>query len=170
MEPISVKITGRYDSLEFYGDDTIESVRQLIALAVESHPDRLFLEAATTLPGDYYSSNPKNWTDLFLRLARGEEKVSIEALNTYITQTRPGSGMTTREITREDWEAHDEELAPLFKPDVDSFVEWRIVGVGLSAVLPFLPKTFNSQQILFPYQSRKVYGKRFIHILLPKSE
>ena len=140
MEPISVKVAGRYDSLEFYGDDTIESVRQLVALAVESHPDRLYIEVAATLPGDYYSSNPKNWTDLFLRLARGEEKISIEAMNTYLTQIRVGTGMTAREITKEEWEAHDDDLAPIFAPNVESFVEWRILGVASSAVLPVPPK------------------------------
>jgi hypothetical protein len=148
MEPISLKIG--YNSIEFYGDDTIDSVRQLIALNVDSHPDRLFLEVATTLPGDYYSSNPKNWTDLFLRLARGGDKVSIEALNTYLTQIRPGTGMSPREITKEEWEAHDDDLAPIFKPDIDSFVEWRILGVPLSAILPIPPKEVQLPASLIP--------------------
>ena len=148
MEPLSVRIG--YSSVEFYPDDTIDSVRQLIALNVDSHPDRLFLEVATTLPGDYYSSNPKKWTDLFLRLARGGDKVSIEALNTYLTQIRPGTGMTAREISKEEWEAHDDDLAPIFAPDVDSFIEWRIVGVGMSVILPVPPKEVSLPASLLP--------------------
>ena len=137
---MELRLSGRYDSVQVYGDDTIETVRQRIALAVDSHPDRLYLEVATTLPGEYYSSNPKNWTDLFLRLARGEDTIGIEALTTYLTQIRPGSGMTAREITKEEWESREEFLAPILSPDVKTFTEWRILGVPLSPVLPVPPK------------------------------
>lgn len=148
MEPISVRLG--YRSLEFYGDDTIDAVRQLVALDVNSHPDRLFLEVAATLPGEYYSSNPKNWTDLFLRLARGANKISVEAMNTYLTQTRPGTGMSPREFTREEWEAHGDELTPIFAPDVETFTEWRILGVQTSVVLPVPPKDVEVPAKLVP--------------------
>ncbi len=150
MEPISVSIAGRYGSIELYGDDTIETVRQRIALAVDSHPDRLYIEVATTLPGDYYSSNPKNWTDLFLRLARGDDIIRLEAMNSYLTSIRVGTGMSAREIAREEWDAHGDELAPLFRPDVETFSEWRILGVPLSMTLPIPPKDIQLQSAQIP--------------------
>ena len=145
-----MKIAGKFGSLDFYGDDTIDAVRQLVALVVDSHPERLFLEVAATLPGNYYSSNPRNWTDLFLRLARGGDRVSVEAMNTYLTQTRPGTGMSAREITKEEWEAHDDDLAPILTPEVDSFVEWRLLGVPMSVVLPVPPKEIPLPASLVP--------------------
>jgi hypothetical protein len=65
----TVPISGTATSVTFFEDDTIETVRQSIALAVNSHPDRLFIEVKANLPKDYYATNPKNWTDLFLRLS-----------------------------------------------------------------------------------------------------
>lgn len=52
--------------VSFYPDDTIEMVRQLLALKEESHPDRMFVEVRVQLPADHYSSNPLNWTALFI--------------------------------------------------------------------------------------------------------
>jgi len=124
----TVPISGTATSVTFFEDDTIETVRQSIALAVNSHPDRLFIEVKANLPKDYYATNPKNWTDLFLRLSFDGMKIPSANLKTYVTQIRPGAGVVAQDLTRDQWEDHAEVLKPIFDPDTD-FDEWRVLGV-----------------------------------------
>ena len=137
----TVSISGSLQSVTFFEDDTIETVRQTIALAVNSHPDRLFLEVKALLPKDYYATNPKNWTDLFLRLSFDGLTIPSANLKVYIDQIRPGSGVPARDITKDEWEGSPEDLRPIFDPDTD-FVEWRILGVEdvKSFCLPLPPQ------------------------------
>ena len=139
MQTIPISGTGR--SVSFYPDDTIELVRQSIALVAGTHPDRLFMEVKETLPKDYYSTNPKHWSELFFRMSYDGERIRPEVLKTYVTQKRPGVTLVEREVTKEEWEAYDEALKPIFDPDTD-FDEWRILGVDptRSFVLPLPPK------------------------------
>jgi hypothetical protein len=136
----TVPISGTATSVTFFEDDTIETVRQSVALAVNSHPDRLFIEVNATLPKDYYATNPKNWTDLFLRLSFDGMSIPAANLKTYVSQTRPGAGIAAQDITRDQWEDHAEVLKPLFDPDTD-FQEWRVLGVedAKSFCLPLPP-------------------------------
>jgi hypothetical protein len=138
----TVPLEGTMQSVTFFEDDTIETVRQTIALAVTSHPDRLFLEVKATLPRDYYSSNPSHWTDLFFRLAADRETIPAAMVTVYTTQIRPGAAMAARDITRSQWEERGEELAPLYDP-AEAFGEWRILGVesSKSFCLPLPPST-----------------------------
>lgn len=124
----TVPITGTATSVTFFEDDTIETVRQSVALAVNSHPDRLFLEVKANLPKEYYATNPKHWTDLFLRLSFDGMTIPMSSLKTYVTQTRPSAGIVPQDVTREQWEDHIDLLKPLFDPDTD-FDEWRVLGV-----------------------------------------
>ena len=124
----TVPIAGTGTSVTFFEDDTIETVRQTVALAVNSHPDRLFIEVNATLPKEYYATNPKNWTDLFLRLSFDGMSIPAANLKTYVTQTRPGAGVAPQDLTRDQWEEHIDALKPLFDPDTD-FQEWRVLGV-----------------------------------------
>jgi hypothetical protein len=124
----TLPISGTATSVTFFEDDTIETVRQTVALAVNSHPDRLFVEVKATLPKDYYATNPKHWTDLFLRLSFDGMTIPLTSLKTYVTQTRPSAGVVAQAVTREQWEAHEEVLKPIYDPDTD-FEEWRILGV-----------------------------------------
>jgi hypothetical protein len=55
---ITLPLEGTLSSVSFYPDDTIETVSRWIALGLETHPTRMFTEVFTTLPSDYYSSNP----------------------------------------------------------------------------------------------------------------
>jgi hypothetical protein len=137
----TVPISGSLQSVSFFEDDTIETVRQRIALAVNSHPDRLFLEAKTSLPKDFYATNPMHWTNLFLRLSFDGLSVTAAQMKVYLTQTRPGTGVPERDMTRDDWEEMPEDLRPLFDPDTD-FFEWRVLGVdeAKSFVLPLPPQ------------------------------
>jgi hypothetical protein len=142
----TVPISGTLQSVTFFEDDTIETVRQLVALAMGSHPDRLFMEVKTSLPKDYYATNPLHWTNLFLRLSLDGKRITAENLKTYIKQTRPTAGILEKEITREQWEDHDEYLQSLFSPDTD-FEEWRVLGVEevKSFVLPLPPRDLPLQ-------------------------
>jgi hypothetical protein len=136
----TIPVSGTGTSVTFFEDDTIETVRQTVALAVNSHPDRLFIEVKATLPKEYYATNPKHWTDLFLRLSFDGMTIPSANLRTYVEQTRPGAGVAAQDVTRDQWEEHAEVLRPLFDPDTD-FEEWRVLGVDdpKSFCLPLPP-------------------------------
>ncbi len=137
----TVPVSGSLQSVSFFEDDTIETVRQTVALAVNSHPDRLFIEVKAELPKEYYATNPKNWSDLFFRLSFDGMTIPAASLKTYIDQVRPGSGVAARDVTKDEWEEVPDDLRPIFDPDTD-FVEWRILGVDdiKSFVLPLPPQ------------------------------
>jgi hypothetical protein len=137
----TIPVFGTYGSVTFFKDDTIEIVRQHLALLLETHPDRMFVECRTSLPANYYSSNPKNWTDLFFRMSRDGEKITAETLKTYLNQVRVGTGVVGREVSKEEWEAKTEYLEPLFNSEFD-FEEWRLFGVeeAKSTILPLPPQ------------------------------
>ena len=143
----TVPIVGTARSVSFFPDDSVETVRQLIALAVNSHPDRLFLEVYASLPKDYYATNPLHWSNLFLRLSFDGKKILQETLRGYLESIRPGTGITAREITRDEWEDHPEDLQPLFDPDTD-FQEFRVLGTDEvhSFALPLPPKDLPGLQ------------------------
>jgi hypothetical protein len=124
----TVPLSGTGTSVTFFEDDTIETVRQTTALAANSHPDRLFIEVKATLPKEYYATNPKHWTDLFLRLSFDGMTIPSASLKTYVTQCRPSAGVVAQDLTREQWEDRVDVLKPLYDPDTD-FEEWRILGV-----------------------------------------
>lgn len=136
----TLSLSGTLQSVSFFEDDTIETVRQWTALAMGSHPDRLFIELKATLPKDYYSTNPVHWTNLFLRLSLDGQSISAERLKLYLTQIRMGTGVTERAVTRDEWESHEEFLRPVYDPSSD-FDEWRLLGVDEvhSFVMPVPP-------------------------------
>ena len=137
----TVPIAGTLKSVSFFEDDTIETVRQLIALAVGSHPDRLFLEVKGSFPKETYATSPTAWTNLFFRMSYDGKRILPEVLKTYTTETRVGLGLPPMEVGQEDWESHIETLQPIFNPSSD-FEEWRILGVpeAQSFVLPLPPR------------------------------
>jgi hypothetical protein len=49
----TLSLSGTLQSVSFFEDDTIETVRQWTALAMGSHPDRLFIELKAPLPKEY---------------------------------------------------------------------------------------------------------------------
>jgi hypothetical protein len=139
----TIPITGTHSSVSFFEDDTIETVRQHVALVVNSHPDRLFLEALTTLPEDYYSTNPKHWMALFFRLSYDGKVIRAKTMETYLNQTRVGTGVSPRDIEKDDWNMRPlaDDLQTLFNPGA-SFQEWRVLGVedGKSIAMPLPPQ------------------------------
>lgn len=137
----TLTITGTMKSVSFYEDDTIDTIRNLIGLQLNSHPDRMFIEIRQSFPADYYSSNPKNWSDLFFRLSLDGKTIQPDSLKTYLTQIRLNTGVVEKLITKDEWEGHDEYLQSIYAPE-SSFDEWRIFGVASdkSFVLPLPPK------------------------------
>jgi hypothetical protein len=134
----TVPINGTFMSgISYLGDDTVEAVRQLIALEVNSHPDRLFIEVNEEVPANWYL-NPKNWTALFFRLSYGSGTISLKQMETYLTSIIEPSGVEPREIDRDEWEEKPEWLRPLFDRK-DSFKEWRILGANTFAIMPIPP-------------------------------
>ena len=146
-------IAGTASSIGFFEDDILESVRQHLALAVQSHPDRLFLEVQESFPPDYYHDT-RNWECLFLRMSLDGKVVNPELFKTYITQTRtiPMEQPTTA-LTHEEWMTKPSFLEPIYMPD-SAFLEWRILGVPgrKSLILPLPPRDVQvpSQQIPLP--------------------
>lgn len=137
----TVPLSETLQTVSFYPDDTVETVSRWIAAAAESHPARLFLEANTVLPKDYYSSNPKAWSELFFRLSYDGESVNPDALRTYLAGRVPAAQVAIRAIPKEEWDLHGGDLETLFASK-DAIHEWRIVGVPAdeSLVLPLPPR------------------------------
>lgn len=149
----TIPVSGTIQPVSFYEDDTIDTVRQIVALHVNSHPDRLFLEIKTTFPKEYYATNPVHWTNLFLRLSLDGKRITQDRMKVYLDQIRVGTGVSARDITREEWEDHTEDLQPLYDPPTD-FEEWRILGVDEvhSFVMPIPPKDI----VALPAASRPI--------------
>ena len=137
----TLTIAGTMKSVSFYEDDTIDTIRTLIGLELNIHPDRLFLEIKQSLPANYYSSNPKRWSDLFFRMSYDGKTIQPDTLKSYLTQIRLNTGLVEKQLTKEEWEAHDEYLQPLYAPESD-FDEWRVFGVpdAKSFVMPLPPR------------------------------
>lgn len=149
----SLSISG----VSFYPDDTVEVVRQLLALKEESHPDRMFIELRVQLDSDHYSSNPKHWTELFHRLSTDGKMVSEAAMRIYVTQIRPEPAVAPRAVSLDEWERHPEDLEALRTSDAP-FTEWRVFGVPEeeSMILALPPRDTNipSARIPIPHKQR----------------
>jgi len=154
---MELPLEGSSTILSFFPDDTIETVRQHVALAKNTHPDRLFIQVQVELPKDYYLSNPKRWMDLFFRMSYGKNLIKKEILEAYVSYIRLGTGVSPRDVTLEDWKSVEEFLIPLFDPPSD-FKEWRILGVAeeKSVILPIPAKELNLPEAFRPIPSRQV--------------
>jgi hypothetical protein len=125
---------------------------------MKTHPDKLFIEIQVELPKDYYLNNPKRWSDLFFRMSYGKNIIKKEILEAYLSYIRLGTGVSPRDVTREEWESEtkDDFLIPLFKPDSD-FKEWRILGVAedKSVILPIPVQEVSLPEAFRPVPSRQ---------------
>lgn len=115
-------------SIQYFEDDTVEAVLQQIAIQMETHPDRLFVLCRTQFPREYYSSHPLRWMNLFRRIAKDKSRATAEEMALYLTDVRPGTGMTPRAVSLEEWESPGEELDTLRHPP-GPIVEYRVLGV-----------------------------------------
>ena len=125
--------------VSFFPDDTIETVRQHIAIAADTHPDRLFILVGITRPANYYSQDPRNWEALYNRLSYGGTSILRPAFSTYQTQYRnPPTSLEFVEYGREEWMAVPDALKPIYSPS-EQFTEYYVFGTqeGISYVMPF---------------------------------
>jgi len=154
---MKLPLEGSSTILSFFPDDTIETVRQHVAVEKKTHPDRLFIQVQVELPKDYYSSNPKRWMDLFFRMSYGKNTIKKEILEAYVSYVRLGTGVSARDVSQEDWKSVEEFLVPLFDPPSD-FREWRILGVpeDKSVILPVPVKEVNLPEAFRPVPKRQV--------------
>lgn len=129
-------------TVSFFEDDTLDIVRQHIALAVNSYPTRLYVEAHISLPTDYYA-DPRHWEALFLRVSLNGTRVDKELFKVYLEQVR-GLGSIEPPATREEWMARPSSLESVFSPGAP-FLEWRQFGIAddRCIVLPLPPKDIN---------------------------
>lgn len=128
-------------TVTFFDDDTIEIVRQRIAIAVNSHPNRVCIFANVNRPVDYYSSNSKNWETLFHRLSYGTNSLLPEALDVYNKQREPSRDVQLEsEVGRHDWMDVIDGLEPLLTSS-EPFTETVLFGVEdvLTFVIPIDP-------------------------------
>jgi len=153
---MELPLAGSSTILSFFPDDTIETIRQHVALAKNTHPDRLFIQVQLEFPKDYYSTNPKRWMDLFFRMSYGKNLIKKDTLDAYVSHVRTGTGVAARDVTREEWEAKEPYLLPIFDPSSD-FKEWRILGVpeDKSVILPIPAKDVVIPEAYRPVPKRQ---------------
>lgn len=129
--------------ISFFEDDTINIIRQRIAIALNTHPDRLFILLSLKLDHDYYQKDPRRWEALFNRLSYNQQPITDVALQEYVTNYRtPAISLKATEYDKTDWISNVEELEEIYSP-TQPFSEYRIFGVEepQSYILPF---QFNS--------------------------
>ena len=139
----SVPVAGTGSSVTFFEDDSLETVRQHIAILKNSHPDRLFIEVHVQIPEEYYE-DPRNWDALFLRMSTDGVRLNTELFKYYLEHIRPGTGVKEHTWSREDWNSKPDALSDLYSPGA-GFSEWRVFGVisERSLVMPLPPKELS---------------------------
>ena len=127
----------------------IETVRQQIGIALDTHPNRLFVLVGVKLPKDYYMKDPRRWEALFDRISYNGQPIQKDQFLEYQRQYRsPSTSIPFESYDRADWLAVPENLSKLFMPAED-FVEYRILGVeeARSYILPLIVKDQTSAKI-----------------------
>ena len=136
-------------NVSFFEDDMIETVRQQIGSALDTHPNRLFVLVGVKLPKDYYMKDPRRWEALFDRISYNGQPIQKDQFLEYQRQYRsPSTSIPFESYDRADWLSVPENLSKLFMPAED-FVEYRILGVeeARSYILPLIVKDQTSAKI-----------------------
>jgi hypothetical protein len=115
--------------VNFFEDDSIQTVREQAAKSVNSHPDRMFIKVSLKLPKDHYTNDIRNWEALFDRLSYHSEKIEKTLFDEYQKNYRfPNTAVRYEEYDRTQWMEFPESLKPIFMPD-GIFSEYRTLGV-----------------------------------------
>jgi len=136
-------------NISIFEDDMIETVRQQIGVALDTHPNRLLILAGIKLPKDYYTKDPRRWEALFNRISFNGQPIQKEQFDEYQKQYRsPALSIQFQQFDRSDWMNIPESLAKMYLPDED-FIEYRILGVEevKSYILPLIVKNQFSSKI-----------------------
>lgn len=130
-------------NISYFEDDTINVVRQQIAIALDTHPDRLFILVSLKLSHDYYQKDPRRWEALFNRLSYNQQPVTDVALQEYLTNYRsPNISLQSSEYDKAEWMSSPDSLEEIHSP-TQPFTEYRIFGVEEPQSY-ILPVQFNS--------------------------
>ena len=130
-------------NISYFDDDTIDTVRHHIAIAMNTHPDRLFIMVSLKLKHDYYEKDPRRWEDLFDRLSYNGNPIEKESFQEYQLQYRsPETNISYSPYDRSEWMMKPESLAEFHTPTRE-FTELRIFGVEEKKSY-ILPLEFNS--------------------------
>lgn len=136
-------------NISIFEDDMIETVRQQIGIALDTHPDRLLILVGVKLPKDYYVKDPRRWEALFHRLSFNGQPIKKEQFQEYQKQYRvPALSIPFESYNLLDWLDVPESLAKLHNAAED-FTEYRILGVDevRSYILPLVVKDQFSSKI-----------------------
>jgi hypothetical protein len=132
----------RYE-ISYFEDDTINVIRQRIGIALNTHPDRLFILVSLKLDHDYYQKDPRRWEALFNRLSYNKQPITDVAFQEYLTTYRsPPLSLRSTEFDETNWMDKPEELEEIHSP-TQAFSEYRIFGVEEQQSY-ILPLQFNS--------------------------
>jgi hypothetical protein len=126
-------------SVSFFEDDNIETVREQLAKSANSHHDRMFILVSIKFAEDYYTADPRNWNNLFNRLSYNGRTIEKSTFDEYQTNYRfPNTRVIHKSYDIEEWMSYPPELKPIFAP-TNVFAEYRILGVAekKSFILPF---------------------------------
>jgi hypothetical protein len=142
--------TGTKYNVSFFDDDTVETVRQKIAISADTHPDRLFILVGLKLDPNYYQVDPRRWEALFERLSYTKQTFQNTVYQEYQTKYRiPQSELPFEEQIKEEWMTQENE-------NISPFTEFRIFGVPEknSFILPRepneLPNVIPSARLPIP--------------------
>jgi len=115
--------------VNFFEDDSIETVREQAAKSVNSHPDRMFILVSLKLPKDHYTNDIRNWEHLFDRLSYHGDKIEKSLFDEYQKNYRfPNTSVRFEEYDRSQWMDFPDSLKNIFNPD-SIFSEYRTLGV-----------------------------------------
>ena len=138
--------TNQRSFVEFFDDDTIDTVRQQIGKTLNTHPDRLMILVRLDRPKDYYR-NPVHWEALFNRLSFTEKTIEKTPFSEYQTFTRsPATSIVWEEIDRSEWMEVPESVKDLHE---GSFSEYMIFGVPEEKSF-ILPRKYDSLAFKIP--------------------
>ena len=159
--PVVNRVAGRSTNVSFFQDDTIDTVRNKIGMAVGIHPDSLRIYASTELPGDYYENDPRKRASLFLRLSVTGKPIPAAMLQFYNMSRDLPLSFPPGTIEQSQW--NDLPLG------VDApFQELRILGVpeSMSWIYP-LDNTTEPPVLPQPAQAPFPEGRRIFQNLHP---
>ena len=116
-----VSLPDRNEHITMFPDDTIETVRMRIGVALRMHPDRLRIYVQADLPEDYYSKDSRRWELLFLRMSPEGKTIKRPSLQLLAAHTDPAWSIEAESVDKSEW--------MLLNPKRDSsFIELRMLG------------------------------------------
>jgi hypothetical protein len=144
--------------VNFFEDDSIQTLREQAAKSVNSHPDRMFILVSLKLPKDHYTNDIRNWEDLFDRLSYHGDKIEKTLFDEYQKNYRfPNSTVRFEEYDRGQWMEFPETLKAIFAPD-SIFSEYRTLGVKAS------------RSYILEFSGEGVFAKKIPSAEIPKTE